>query len=239
MPRKAASPSLADTQAAPGGVGAVDKALSLLTAFRAGDTVLSLAELAGRTQLYKSTALRLIASLEHARLLQRRADGGGYALGPELTRLQAIHAAGFSLEAEVTPVLRALVARTRESAALHVRQGEQRLCLFRVDSPQPLRDHLSAGDLLPLNQGAGGRVLLAFAGARGQRYEQIRRDGLAEISGDRVEGLSGIAAPVFGARGELVGALTLSLPSSRLKPGLAEDVRRAAAELCRRLGAPD
>jgi DNA-binding IclR family transcriptional regulator len=237
MPRKAATPSVAEVQAAPGGVAAVDKALSLLAAYRAGDTVLSLAELAGRTQLYKSTALRLIASLEHAGLLQRRADGG-YVLGPELTRLQAIHAAGFSLEAEVMPVLRALVARTRESAALHVRQGEQRLCLFRVDSPQPLRDHLSAGDLLPLNQGAGGRVLLAFAGARGQRYEQIRRDGLAEISGDRVEGLSGIAAPVFGARGELVGALTLSLPSNRLKPGLAAEVKGAAQSLSRQLGAP-
>ncbi|MDC6167394.1 IclR family transcriptional regulator [Paucibacter sp. XJ19-41] len=237
MPRKSATPSLAETQAAPGGVGAVDKALSLLSAFRAGDRALSLAELAQRTRLYKSTALRLLASLEHGRLLQRQADGA-YALGPELARLQSIRAAGFSLEAEVMPVLRALVARTRESAALHVRQGEQRLCLYRVDSPQPLRDHLSAGDLLPLDRGAGGRVLLAFSGARGKRYEEIRQAGVAEISGDRVEGLSGIAAPVFGAQAELVGALTLSLPSSRLKPGLAEEVRRAAAELSRRLGAP-
>lgn len=237
MPRKSATPSLAETQAAPGGVGAVDKALSLLSAFRAGDRALSLAELAQRTRLYKSTALRLLASLEHGRLLQRQADGA-YVLGPELARLQSLRAAGFSLEAEVMPVLRALVARTRESAALHVRQGEQRLCLYRVDSPQPLRDHLSAGDLLPLDRGAGGRVLLAFSGARGKRYEEIRQAGVAEISGDRVEGLSGIAAPVFGAQAELVGALTLSLPSSRLKPGLAEEVRRAAAELSRRLGAP-
>ncbi|MGN6828426.1 IclR family transcriptional regulator [Paucibacter sp. M5-1] len=237
MPRKSATPSLAETQAAPGGVGAVDKALSLLSAFRAGDRALSLAELAQRTRLYKSTALRLLASLEHGRLLQRQSDGA-YALGPELARLQSLRAASFSLEAEVMPVLRALVARTRESAALHVRQGEQRLCLYRVDSPQPLRDHLSAGDLLPLDRGAGGRVLLAFSGARGKRYEEIRQAGVAEISGDRVEGLSGVAAPVFGAQAELVGALTLSLPSSRLKPGLAEEVRRAAAELSRRLGAP-
>ena len=86
MPRKAASPSLADTEAAPGGVAAADKALSLLNAFRAGDAALSLTELAERTQLYKSTALRLLASLEHARLLQRGADGR-YALGPGLARL--------------------------------------------------------------------------------------------------------------------------------------------------------
>ena len=39
---------------------------SLLAAFRSGDTALPLATLAARTQLYKSTALRLLASLEQA-----------------------------------------------------------------------------------------------------------------------------------------------------------------------------
>ena len=167
MPRKPAQPSLADTQAAPGGAAAVDRALSLLRAFRAGDESLSLIDLAERTQLYKSTVLRLLASLEHARLLLRRADGR-YALGPELARLSAIYAATFSLETEVVPVLRELVAATRESAAFHVRQGEERLCLYRVDSPQLLRDHIRAGDLLPMNKGAGARVLMAFAGAKGK-----------------------------------------------------------------------
>ena len=75
MPKKAAQPSLADQQAAPGGAAAVDRALSLLAAFRAGDRALGLAELALRTQLYKSTVLRLLASLEHARLLQQLPDG--------------------------------------------------------------------------------------------------------------------------------------------------------------------
>lgn len=42
------------------------------------------------------------------------------------------------------------------SASFHVRQGNQRLCLFRVDSPQPIRDHIRAGDLLPLDRGVGG-----------------------------------------------------------------------------------
>ena len=42
MPKKAAQPSVADLQAAPGGAAAVDRALSLLCAFRAGDDGLSL-----------------------------------------------------------------------------------------------------------------------------------------------------------------------------------------------------
>ena len=235
MPRKAAEPSLADERAAPGGAAAVDRALSLLCAFRAGDESLSLGDLAGRTRLYKSTVLRLLASLEHARLLLRRADGR-YALGPELARLSALHAATFSLEAEVVPALRELVAATRESAAFHVRQGEQRLCLYRVDSPQLLRDHTRAGDLLPMNKGAGGRVLTAFGGARGKAHDQVRADGVLLLEGDRVAGLTGISAPVFGAGGELVGALTLTLPSDRLKPAFKGLVKAAAARLTGRLG---
>lgn len=236
MPRKPALPSLADEAAAPGGVAAVDRALSLLAAFRAGDAALSLTELAARTQLYKSTTLRLIASLLHARLL-RQQDDGRYAPGPEIARLHGLHAASFSLEAVVMPVLRALVAKTNESAALHVCQGEQRLCLHRVDSPQVLRDHVRAGDVLPLDRGAGGRVLMAFGGARGAVAARIREEGVAVLDGDRVPGLTGISAPVFGPGGALVGALTLTLPSTRMKARFVAEVRQAAAELSAQLGA--
>jgi DNA-binding IclR family transcriptional regulator len=185
--------------------------------------------------LYKSTALRLLASLEHARLLRRSADGR-YALGPEVARLNALYAEAFSLEDEVLPVLRELVAATQESAAFHVRQGEHRLCLFRVDSPQLLRDHIRAGDLLPLARGAGGRVLLAFGGARGRIYEQVRRQGCITLSGDRVPGLTGISAPVWSTGGTLAGALTLTLPEQRLKPGFEAAVKGAAQRLSERLG---
>lgn len=235
MPKKAARPSLADQQAAPGGAAAVDRALSLLGAFRAGDQALTLAELAERTLLYKSTALRLLASLEHARLLLRQADGR-YALGPELTRLHAIHAASFSLEDEVLPVLHALVEQTRESAAFQVRHGEQRLCRYRVESPQLVRDTLRVGDLLPLDRGAAGRVLTAFGEALGGIYEQIRRDGVVVMNGDRLPELTGIAAPAFDGDGALAGVVTLTLPTTRLQPGFAEAVREAARQLTQRLG---
>lgn len=213
----------------------MDRALSMLAAFRAGDTALSLAQLAERTRLYKSTALRLIASLLHARLLRQQPDGR-YAIGAEVARLHALYAASFSLEALVMPVLRDLVARTNESAALHVRQGDRRVCLHRVDSPQLLRDHVQAGDVLPLDRGAGGRVLLAFGGAKGAAFARIRDEGVAVLDGDRVAGLTGISAPVFCGDGILVGALTLTLPSARMKARFVTDVRRAAAALTAQLG---
>jgi DNA-binding IclR family transcriptional regulator len=235
MPRKAIIPSIAEQHAAPGGAAAVDRALSLLAAFRSGDTALSLGELAQRTALYKSTVLRLLASLEHARLVQRHPDGR-YALGSEVTRLHAIYAASFSPEPMIMPVLRELVERTNESATFHIRQGDRRLCLYRVDSPRPVRDHAHAGDVLPLNRGAGGRVLMAFSGARGALYSRIRRDRVAILSGDRTPELAGISAPVFSASGTLAGALTLTMPSERLRPADAHHVIAAAERLTVLLG---
>ena len=235
MPKKSSQTSVADEQAAPGGAAAVDRALSLLAAFRAGDAALTVSALAERTRLYKSTALRLLASLAHAGLVQRTADGH-WSLGPEVARLSGIYAASFSLENVVLPVMRDLVTKTGESVAFHVRRGEERLVLFRLDSPQLLRDHAQAGDMLPLNRGAGGRVLMAFAGARGRVYAQARRDGYLSITGDRVAGLVGISAPVWNAAGELVGALTLTVPEPRLRPAFVEALKTSAARLTALLG---
>ena len=238
MPRKAQIESLADSHAAPGGAAAVDRALTLLSAFRAGDTSLGLAELSSRTQLYKSTALRLLASLEHARLVQRL-DDGSYGLGNEVARLNAVYAASFSLERVVLPALRALVAATRESAAYHVVQGDARLCLYRVDSPQPVRDHIRAGDVLPLNRGTGGRVLTAFGAKPGGNvsakdknlYTRIREQGYYSSVGDRLEGVAGISAPVFRADGSLAAALTLTMPAERYDERHVQKLLEAARKL--------
>ena len=239
MPRKSLQlPSGApNTEEAPasGGVVAVDRALSLLKAFQDGEPALSLAELAARTQQYKSTVLRLLASLQHFGFIQRD-DEGRYRLGPEVARLARLYTGSFSLESAVMPVLHELVGQTRESAAFHVRQGEQRLCLYRVDSPQPIRDHIRAGDLLPLDRGAGGRVLMAYAGAAGKPYDQIRKHGVIALKGDREEGVAGVSSPVFDAGGGLAGALTLTLPVQRFKPVFETLVREAARGLTAQLG---
>lgn len=250
MPRKAQTASVADAHAAPGGVAAVDRALSLLAAFQPGDEALPLAQLAERTGLYKSTALRLLASLEHAGLLQRHADGR-WGLGPETARLGGLYAESFSLEAVVMPVLHELVRGTGESASYHVRQrhGDEwvRLCLYRVDSPQVLRDHVRPGELLPLARGAGGRVLTAFGlagdadapapSARDARlHERIRRQGYYAAAGDRAPELAGISAPVYLRSGQLAGAITLSMPAQRYDAGHVDAVLQAARVLSGQVG---
>src|SRR5690349_18170236 len=68
------------------GVAAVDRALSILSAFVDNEPSLSLSRIAQRTGLYKSTTLRLIDSLEAAGYI-RRLQSGDYQLGPTLFRL--------------------------------------------------------------------------------------------------------------------------------------------------------
>ena len=185
-------------------------------------------ELAERTGMYKSTALRLLASLQHAGLMQRDAETGRYGLGPEIARLHAIYSASFSIGTVVTQALKSLVEKTGESAAYHVlqRQGASlvRIRLFRVNSPHSLRDHVTPGDVLPERRGAGARVLIAFGDPELQRgatakekalYRKIRSDGHVALVGDREPDLAGISAPVFSVDGSLAGAITLTMPAHR------------------------
>jgi DNA-binding IclR family transcriptional regulator len=244
MPKKSARRSVAEQTPATGGVAAVDKALSLLAVFKQGETALTLSDLAERTQMHKSTCLRLIASLQHAHFMQRTQDGN-YALGREISRLQGIYMTGFALGDLVYPALQALVDKTQESAAYSVIQGTgqtaQRLCLYRVHSNQMLRDHIREGDLLPLSNGAGGRVLLAFSdltalgfkvtSKESQLLAQIKTDGYFAKVGDRTPELAGISAPVLRSDGSLAASLTLTMASSRYNPKHISAVVKAAKAL--------
>jgi len=136
-----------------------------------------------------------------------------------------------------------VVAATGESAAYHVRQpqgeGWARLCLYRVDSPHLVRDHVRAGDLLPADRGTGARVLIAFGPEadwpRGGRdralIASIRAQGYCALVGDRTAELAGISAPVFHADGRLAAALTLTMPAHRYDPQHIEAVRTGARRL--------
>jgi DNA-binding IclR family transcriptional regulator len=222
-----------DQVAGTDGVAAVDRALAILGAWRDGEGALPLRELAARTGLYKSTILRLLASLERARCVERRPDGN-WALGPMLFRWGMLYRHGLRLEATVPPLLRALAESTGESASFFIREDPHRLCLFRADSAALVRDTVKAGDLLPLDKGAAGHVLREYAAG-----PKAGAPHVVITEGERDPELAAVAAPVFGSGGALVGALTISGPRARVL-GAVERLKpatlAAAEELTRRLG---
>jgi DNA-binding IclR family transcriptional regulator len=215
-------------------VEAVERALALLAAFDDGRIRLTLKELAAAARLYPSTALRLAGSLERGGLLRRDADGR-YRPGPAVVRLARLYGAGFRPEALIRPSLERLAADTGETAAFYVREGADRLCLYRVNGPRPLRSHLDEGALLPLATGATGHVLLAFDGGTEPRHAAIRNAGHAVSRGERDPDSAAVAVPVFGREGGLAGALGLSGPGTRLTETellrLADILKREAARL--------
>jgi DNA-binding IclR family transcriptional regulator len=221
--------SAAALSGAPDGVAALDRAFAILFAFRPDDKGVSLAELAARTGLYKSTILRLIASLAHHRMLLR-SDDGLYYVGPATLQLGALYQRSLQLGDVVLPLMRRLRDASGESVSFYVRQKDLRVCLHRVDSTHTIRDHVREGDVLPMDKGSGGRVLSAFGGEQGEWCERIRHDGYYMSVGERDAETAGISAPVFSAAQPLAGTFTLAGPRSRVDEALMLRMRRMMLE---------
>ena len=185
-------------------VEAVERALTLLEAFSADRREFSLTELANATGFYKSTILRLTASLELFGYVVRD-ERGIYRLGPTLARLAPLAGEGPQLENFVRPILESLRDASEETASFYIRDGDKRICRLRENGRLEVRHHLEEGVRLPLGRGAAGRVL---------NYETPRGQ-VAMSSGERQVGLSAAAIGIYNGGGELMGALALSGPSER------------------------
>jgi DNA-binding IclR family transcriptional regulator len=220
------------------GAATADRTLAVLTAFRRGDTSLSLAELSARTGLIKSTIMRLAVSLENHGLIVRLPDGS-YQLDAEVLRLGMIYQQSFSLEKFVVPVLEELVARSNETASFYIRRGDQRLCLLRVETPHLLRLHIQQGDMLPMDSSATAQVLRIFGTQPVPAYAATI-DLPIYTAGMTDPHTASLSIPVFGIDGVLVGALTISGPTTRLTAeyarSLMEPMKAAASDLTKALG---
>jgi len=223
------------------GVDAVDRALSLLHCFKESQLTLTLTQLSQETGIYKSTVLRLCASLERAGYLVRRVDKS-YSLGSELLRLAGLYTRSFRLEDHVRPVLQELLLITGESTSFFKREGDFRVCLFREDSLHSIRDHIKEGDRLSLNKGAAGHVLRQFEVLSSRPSELLL--GLKSLPyasfGERDAETAAIAVPVFGPREQLIGAISISGPVTRFAPDalarMGPSLVAAAHSLSERLG---
>ncbi|MDP9397479.1 MAG: IclR family transcriptional regulator [Actinomycetota bacterium] len=206
------------------GVGVVDKTASVLGALERGPT--SLAGLVASTGLARPTAHRLAVALEHHGLVARDAEGR-FVLGPRLGELAAATGADRLLSA-AAPVMAALRDTTGESVQLYRRQGGVRVCVAAAERPAGLRDTVPVGTALTMAAGSAAQILLAWDDAerlhrelQGARFSAqtlagVRRRGWAQSVGEREQGVASVSAPVHGAGGRVVAALSVSGPIGRL-----------------------
>lgn len=207
------------------GVDAVGRALAILKAFGAERTAMTLTEIADATDLYKSTVLRLAASLEADGFLVRGPDRL-FRPGPELWRLGALYQRGLDLGEVIRPALRRLVEATGETASFYVADGDERICLYRVNSPRSVRHHLEEGQRLPIDRGAAGRVLTAYRESSDPAGKKIRDRGFYVSIGERDPEVAAAAVPLIDVHGKLRGALSLSAIRTRF----GADARKTAVD---------
>ncbi len=211
------------------GVEAVERAFTLLNAFNDGSTALPLKELSNRSGLTKSTILRLAVSLEKFGYMVKDSEGL-YHLGPMLWRLGSLFRQNLNLEVIIKPVLEELMKKTGESASFYIPRGKFGICLYRTNSKHLARDHVEAGDIIPLGLGSSGQVLKAFLNGRGKLATQIRKERTYVSLGERDPDVAGIAAIVTGPGDEVVGSLSVSGITTRFDKRAVESHRTLILE---------
>jgi len=238
-------------------IQSVDRAAALLKAIADTSRPPTVLELADRCELNRSTAWRLLATLDSHGLVERDPVSQRYSLGYALLRI----AAGAEVDPLVRrarPVLERLARETGEAANLAVARRFHLVYVDQVDPPQIMAPNWY-GRAVPLHATSTGKAYLAFISSeerkaalpqRLERYtdstvtdrrrldqelRDVRRDGWAICVGELEESLFGASAPVLSEQGRPVAIVSVWGTERRLpRERLAEIGRRtlaAAAEI--------
>ncbi len=251
-----------DPSHAPGGVQSVDRALTILAILaRHGEA--GVTDIAAELGVHKSTAFRLVATLESHGMVEQNEDRGKYRLGVGVLRLAGATTARLDVVQEARPICRKLAADSGETVNIAVLSDRSALYLDQVAGRSALQSHNWVGQHIPLHATSNGKVLLS--GLSGDEVDlrlprlpsyteetvtsraKLRRQ-LAEVRSvgyavavDELEvGLTAIAAPVHNAQGDVIASLSVSGPTFRMGEGRVKElvalVSDAAEEVSRRLG---
>lgn len=244
-------------------IRSVDRAVAILDllaqdGWRAG------AEVARELGVHRSTALRLLGTLERHALVERDPRTAKYRLGRRLPQLASVVTGEHDLRFLARPVCEALAEATGETVTLDVLDGDEIVPIEQATGSTAFMSVNWLGRRTPVHCTASGKVILAFApdpvrqrllarplerrtprsvtdvGELEKQLAGAREGGFARTFEELEVGLDAIAAPVYSADGPVVAAIDVSGPAHRLQAGRGPDLvvltKDAAADLSRRLG---
>lgn len=249
----------------------VVKALNLLDFFSEEEKELSLSDLATKSGIPRPTAYRLLTSLETCGFLIKTRSTDQhvkYRLGLKLLELGSLVAEQLELRSIALPQMQELCADINEVVHLLIRDGDEAIYIEKVESRQALRLHARIGIRSELYIGAGPKLLLAYTSEQerekyieeivftkvtedtisdtetlSKEIKKIQSNGFSISKGERDIDTIGISYPIYNYTGEVIAALNVSGPTTRINEGNIEAIQlkvcKAAAVISKLLGYTD
>ena len=196
-------------------------------------SVRAIAEATGNS---RSATQRILRSLANSGYAEQR-DDGSYAVGRRLVELAARVFGVVPVLKLANSIMTELVREIGETCYLATYTPGDNFTTFihRVETDRPVRHVQALGVRLPLHAGAVGKAILSVAdvnlddlelerftprtlitkSALKKEIQLARKVGFASSYEERVEGVVGVAAPLF-AGDSVVGGLTAAIPTSRI-----------------------
>lgn len=219
----------------------IDRAVAVLDCFTFDKPELSVGEVTLATGLHKATAHRILMALEYNGLVEQNQETARYRLGLKLFKLGHLTVARRDLRDVAKPYLRELVEETGETAHLAVLYADEVLYLEKVEGPHVLRMPSRVGRHIPTYCTSLGKAMLSCLGEGEIRriirtypiheytpnttsgieellkeLERTRQRGFAVDDEEFELGLRCVGAPIRDYTGDMVGAIGVAGPSTRL-----------------------
>lgn len=243
----------------------LDRAARILDCFHLERPELRLTEITAASGLHKSTVYRLLEVMRRHHFVQFDEATGVYRVGIRLFELGAVAMAGCGFDKYARPALEELARATGETAHLCVLHEWEIVDIAKVESSFALRIATPVGGRHPAYCTSVGKAILAYLPAEAlaaylgstelrpltsktitsptllkAQLRRIADQGYAFDDEEVHEGVRGVAAPVRDYSGEVVAAITITGPASRITrsklPELAGKLIKAADNISSRLG---
>lgn len=214
--------------------------LAILEAVAEFDEPVAAADLAPRLAVPRATVHRLCLVLERLGFLQRELGSKRFVLGHRQQQLALNSLINSSHRGARHAVLQALAREVGETVNVTVLDANEVVYIDRVESHWPLRTHLQPESRVPIHCGASGKLFLSMMPAAKRRrllaaplqpytdktvtdprkleqhLKQIRSSGVSIDNEEFMQGLIGLAVPVYDARKRICATVSMHAPSARL-----------------------
>lgn len=253
----------------------VENDASGITILRKAESVMTLLEKVGEASATEiaaavhepvSSTYRLLGSLSALGWVDQTATRGRYRLGLHILRIGALLEDRLDVRRAILPVLESVRDRTRNTAFLCFRRGDNAVCVERLGGRDVQDLAMRVGDSYPLYRGAAPRAILSFLpeadreellaratelrkqgervpdpGIMRDQIDMAREAGFTVSDADVTPGIMAFGAPIYNHRGDLAGAISLSGLRERIlapESNTADEVLEAARRSSEALGYP-